>query len=609
MPPKKRIKDDLPSGSAVSAVRSLKKSKAKSKGTSSVPEPSSSIKTRSKTRTPASTFIEAAEGAGIYSTDELRAIKESNATIAMHSDGVQLSPDSDDLNELAPEPELETEEKADSTSESEGELTDSDANQDDSTPLQREISYDRDQQRFTEMQISPGSMRDGNDTRDLEKLQEILNSNPDALNTLDSMLKALKSSKPSDVTQSKKTKQSRKRPRATSKPPRDNPPASTSAGNINHLINQTSETTIYTNAVPSESPSQQRPLSGTAVQNMPPPMMALPLNADDSEIIFADRRGQLPESVPAQINQPDPDPLQLQREARSAAKGRTDQVILDAQRQRIELARPSAGISDNRNLPEVNGVDLGNSAPRAALLQQPGSYDLTCDDKLFQLTAHVDDITLRMIQNGEYVEFSKLLPREKVVPAQDKGKFQIVDDDGKPAFSQYVPKDLYSISNFKKWELAFDIFAKIYSDSYPLRAPELLEYKHIIRRGAESFPWVHVYNYDQIFRQFVEKNPGRTWAKKHLETWTNHVTDPRPTGQGNSLDRPDNRKTKPPCKFFNKNGNCKRGRSCDHDHRCSFCGLFGHGRYNCFKLQKKTAAPSTATATSTPTPSVSSTSQ
>lgn len=205
------------------------------------------------------------------------------------------------------------------------------------------------------------------------------------------------------------------------------------------------------------------------------------------------------------------------------------------------------------------------------------------------------------IRNGEYVDFAKLLPREKLTPAQDHGKFQIVDDEGKPAFAPYVPKDLYTINSFKKWELAFDIFAKIYADFYPLRAPELLEYKHIIRRGADSFPWQHVYNYDQIFRRHAEKNPGRTWAKKHMETRTNHVTDPKT--QRPQATEGDARKPKPPCRFFNKNGNCKRGRSCDHDHKCAFCGLYGHGKYNCHKLQKKNGSvPATS---AQPTPSAS----
>lgn len=456
----------------------------------------------------------------MYTTAQLKAIRQDNLAKSMRDDAVDLAPSEADLAALDQvdchidhEPSNSGDEQSSSESEEEMEVEEGELEADNSSPLRRKITYDREAKRFTATQLSPGSLEGGRDTRDLAKLQEILDSNPGAIETLDSMLKAIKSN--ADVPSTSSTDRPAVAVNDQPAPQRDVRPSKD--GNLDRLINQTSETTIYTNAVPSASPSQECPVG------ILPRTDGLPLISNDSEVVFAERA-----QPPHGLTQQTEEQLAQLREDRAAAKARTDQVILDAQRQRAELARPSAGmplVNDNAVVP-VHSCDLTAAAERVLLLSQPGSHDLACDDKLYQLTAHIDNATLVQIRNGEYVEFSKLLPREKITPAQDQGKFQIVDEEGKPAFAPYVPKDLYAINCFKKWELAFDIFAKIYAEFYPLRAPELLEYKHIIRRGADSFPWQHVYNYDQIFRQHAERNPGRTWAKKHLETWTNHVTDP-----------------------------------------------------------------------------------
>lgn len=592
MPPKKRAKLVQPELSPQTPLLLPAAGNVKEKSKSKVvKERVPSMKTRSKAKATTSTFEQAAEGAGMYTTAELQAIRKAGQNPAHEQDSVEICADDSAVNEVAPNVTQQfspTSPSPDSSSESEGEIVDDEQPNEGSPAMSRKITYDRERQRFTATALSPGSLDAGRDTRDLAKLQEILDSNPEAINTLDAMLKAIKHSNVGPEPNSNVVNQAGPSQDAS------RPVPQLDRGTLNPLINQTSETTIYTNAVPSASPSQACPV-GQDPMHFQDPLPPRPVTVVDSEINFVDRSQPLHHdarsTTPA--TEVDESAAQQQREDRSAAKARTEQLILEAQRQRIDLAQPSAGIVPllNSSMP-VSAENL----TREQILSTPGSHDLKCDDQLFQLTAHVDAPTIAEIRNGVYVDLAKLLPRDRVTPIQDKGKFQIVDDDGKPAFAPYTPKDAYTINTFKRWELAFDIFAKIYADTYPRRAPELLEYKHIIRRGAESHPWFHVYNYDQIFRQHLEKNPGRTWAKKHLETWTNHVLDPKlsPTAAEKDVKR-----NRPPCKFFNKNGQCKRGRSCDHDHRCSFCFLFGHGRYNCHKLLKKggaTAAPPVSTA-------------
>lgn len=82
----------------------------------------------------------------------------------------------------------------------------------------------------------------------------------------------------------------------------------------------------------------------------------------------------------------------------------------------------------------------------------------------------------------------------------------------------------------------------------------------------------------------MQDNPGRTWAKKHKDAWSNHVHLHKPALVQADVNFGKRRKI---CRFFNKNGKCTKGAQCEFDHRCSVCFMFGHGKYNCRKAAKR----------------------
>ena len=43
------------------------------------------------------------------------------------------------------------------------------------------------------------------------------------------------------------------------------------------------------------------------------------------------------------------------------------------------------------------------------------------------------------------------------------------------------------------------------------------------------------------------------------------------------------------CWTFNKN-KCNNGANCPHEHRCLYCDGWGHGLFNCFKLNKRNSS-------------------
>lgn len=223
------------------------------------------------------------------------------------------------------------------------------------------------------------------------------------------------------------------------------------------------------------------------------------------------------------------------------------------------------------------------STPQLDVLDTPGSFNTECDDNLFALAMHLDLAMVQKIERGEYVELSKLLPREKLVPQDEYDKVTIVSKNGKPAFEPHPgDKDSVIINSYKRWEAAFDVYAGVFVRAHPRRSPEIFQYKHTIRKAAESYVWSGIYAYDKVFRTHMQSNPGRTWSKKHKDAWSDHVHVHKVVvaNEGNPG------KKRKICRYFNKNGRCAKGAQCEYDHRCAVCFMFGHGKYNCRKAKK-----------------------
>ena len=68
------------------------------------------------------------------------------------------------------------------------------------------------------------------------------------------------------------------------------------------------------------------------------------------------------------------------------------------------------------------------------------------------MASHVDSITFGKVVRGEYVDFSKLLPKDKVLQ-EEENKLEVVMRGGK-TFWVLVNK-MANITNFSKWEQAF----------------------------------------------------------------------------------------------------------------------------------------------------------
>lgn len=268
-------------------------------------------------------------------------------------------------------------------------------------------------------------------------------------------------------------------------------------------------------------------------------------------------------------------------EKRRAVKRQTDQRITQADRSRTEAVKP-----EGKAL-EILGSLGGEFKQIACDLRT-----LLADNEFDPLAAQIDAATYECMESGKYVDLRKILPTESFFSDEDdECKYQISDDrDGKPTFVKAKAEtEKQGINSIKRWLTAINVYASAYVKKNPHRSTEIFQYILDIQEAANTHTWESVYIYDRIFRRLMEKIPTRRWSTPYNKYY-NKVLKPKTMGQsfsGNKKASDGSRVKKEICWKFNK-GKCNRGDSCFRDHRCAFCGKYGHGEHVCrHKRDKK----------------------
>ena len=70
--------------------------------------------------------------------------------------------------------------------------------------------------------------------------------------------------------------------------------------------------------------------------------------------------------------------------------------------------------------------------------------------------AHVNAVTLNKILSGDYVDFAKLLPRDKVLQEEDQ-RLEVMVRGGHTYWVPASDRENVVISGFSKWEQAFRV--------------------------------------------------------------------------------------------------------------------------------------------------------
>ena len=260
---------------------------------------------------------------------------------------------------------------------------------------------------------------------------------------------------------------------------------------------------------------------------------------------------------------------------------RAEQMIREAESAKARML-------DVTGMNEFYNTQIGSDSQRLL-------HTSLIDESYSCVDSHVDDTTRQKIENNEYVDFARLLSRNRITELENRDRMQqFVTKQGQTYWAPFMEceQNNNAITNYARWECAFRVFSNIYTRRFPHRSAELIQYHHIIHTASTTYHWENVYLYDREFRIHMSKYPERSWAMilnqayqmclkdRHRDAG---YTNSQKNGSGGSSSN-STKKNKDICWRYNR-GRCTFGASCKFDHRCTICNRFGHGATVCRKAE------------------------
>ena len=221
------------------------------------------------------------------------------------------------------------------------------------------------------------------------------------------------------------------------------------------------------------------------------------------------------------------------------------------------------------------------------------AHSVFVDANYLLIGSHVDESTRQKIESCQYVDLARLLPRDKVDMLDDH-RMVPVNENGQSFWVPFSDRQNQNVINsYPKWELAFRVYTDIFTRKFPMKAPELLQYTHVIHTIAQTYSWESVYRYDRDFREHMAHHPLRSWGIILQPAWNLRLNSGARSSSlasastydnsnSNNLQRRD-RSKRDVCWRYNR-GRCTYGSNCKFDHRCAICAKPGHGAHNCRKM-------------------------
>ena len=307
--------------------------------------------------------------------------------------------------------------------------------------------------------------------------------------------------------------------------------------------------------------------------------------------------------IPEQINRTEEEPKpSTSRAPTQVMRGRDEQRRDELEQQISTHIREVETAKGNIYEPKgrVPSIQIGNNEGHNTLNVNPGEgLDVTLfgpnqfmrtammDEDYLVVAAHVDESLERRIRNGEYVDFSRLIPRDRVQMQQDN-RIELVNQNGHLSCTTVSPgHGESSIGSFPCWEQAFRMFSNIYTRQYPQRASELIQYNHVIHTASMNYAWNNVYAYDIDFRLHMSRHPQRSWSVILQQAWNLRLQDRQDNNRRSSSSHSGGSSRRKDICFCYNVGKCTYGSRCKFDHHCGICGKHGHGAHNCRRTMDK----------------------
>ena len=279
------------------------------------------------------------------------------------------------------------------------------------------------------------------------------------------------------------------------------------AGEIkDHWDGETSEVTIYKNAVDKATSKDRTSSSSDEVEPFNSSDETLDLSPENQLNLLKQRMRQanldhlIPDSDKFYDRRPQPTSSR-NHDNRSRSRDREDRQHVQDRRDRDRTDRRDAHYDRNdrdhgyyrearQASPEERAEDIIRQAEasKARMLEVPGLDSLNigysknrqqllhsvfADEEFSVVAAHVDENTVRRIENNMFVDFVKLLPRDKIVTEDEPTGLRLINRGGEIGVAPAVDKDLGNINSYSVWNQAFCVFTHIYTNKYAYKATEL----------------------------------------------------------------------------------------------------------------------------------------
>ena len=102
------------------------------------------------------------------------------------------------------------------------------------------------------------------------------------------------------------------------------------------------------------------------------------------------------------------------------------------------------------------------------------AYALLLDDNYEAVASHLDRALIKSIKAGEYVDFGKLLPKDRVEREEDN-RLEIVNKGGNMFWVPVAERERSKINSIQIWDTAFRVYSRVYTEEFSGRSIELFD--------------------------------------------------------------------------------------------------------------------------------------
>ena len=248
------------------------------------------------------------------------------------------------------------------------------------------------------------------------------------------------------------------------------------------------------------------------------------------------------------------------------------QIQLDADDSSDESA--SSDEDDSLNQLGSNHVQLLKSMPAEGMNLNTMQFQFA-EPISTAISLQIPHKIKKKIWRNQFIDLAILLPRTHLSNNNTNFQLQL----SSKAQLSLVPNQNRKILSIETWTSAFLRFMAIYTEQFPMEAPQLLKYTEIVRDLARRSFGLSWYMYDQQFRMLRE-TVQIPWGRLHTEFWLMASNSPsqRPFRNNfrssrnwrfNSQSR--NKKfIEFTCWTYNRRGFCG-DRACKFQHKCGLC--------------------------------------